>query len=154
MIHNNIFGLLFFVLVFALWGCNNQDNKGHDGEHIDNVINQILDSTEVKPEEKKTIVPELIGSWVVVKMTLDRQTDISQDIIGNLTYTFQKDGKMVFDPKSEFDPETFDYSYDQNVIYSGHFPKEEARITKLNTDSLLFVIETEGEVEYTLVKQK
>lgn len=143
-----------FLLMLGFTGCQFSDDKKEEGVAVDSVLNQILDSSEVKQAARKPVVPELLGTWVVVKMTLDETTELSQDVIGKMTYTFNNNGKLIFDPKSEFDPETFDYSYDQNVIKTAHFPKEEARITKLNADSLVFVIEAAGEVEYILEKKK
>lgn len=153
--NNSAFGFATLLLVLLnLSACQFTENGHKEGETVDSVLNHILDSSVVEETNSKPIVPELLGTWVVVKMTLEGTIDLSQDVIGKMTYSFGQDGKLIFDPKSDFEPETFDFMYEQNVIKTAHFPKEEARITKLNADSLIFVIEADGEVEYILEKKK
>ena len=148
--------VLVLSLGFVFYSCT-EEKKESENEKVEEYLEQILDQTDSLEQTSSPVVPELLGSWVVAKMTLDQTTNLSEDVIGKMTYTFEKDGKFIFDPNDEnveYPAEPLSYTYNQNVIKTSHFPLGEARITKLNADTLVFVIEAAGQVEYVLARQQ
>jgi len=149
-----LFCLMTFSLLFT--SCQSDEKEQQNKDMVDSVVNQVIKEGDTLAAPSSPVVPELIGSWIVVEMRLDGKP-LSQDDIGKLIYNFEDEGKLVFDSKDkneDFAPESFKYSYNQNVIYTPHFPTGEARITQLNTDTLSFTIEAAGsKVEYVLERQ-